>query len=59
MNDHLKSKDVSLRYNCNKGYININQNIIYAEYYLYLMKLREKLPNFKVFLEMKKVIGIG
>ncbi len=40
MNDHLKTKHVMLGYNC---YMNINQNIIYAKFYLYLMKLREDL----------------
>ncbi len=58
MNSHLRQKDVILGYNCNKSYTNINQNIIYAKYYLYLMKLREELPNFKVFLDMKNVIKI-
>ncbi len=38
--------------------MSINLNIIYAKYYLYVMKLREKLPNFKVVFEMKKVIQI-
>ena len=32
MNGHLKKKDVILGLNCNKSYININQNIIYAKY---------------------------
>ncbi len=50
MDDHLKRKDVILGLNCNKNiYIKITQNIIYAKYYLYLMKLREELPHVKVF----------
>ncbi len=58
MNGHLKQKDVILGYSCNTSYLNINQNIIYAKYYLYLMKLKEELPNFKFFLDMKNVIKI-
>ncbi len=38
--------------------MNIKQNIIYAKYFLYLMKLREELLNFKVCFEMKNVIQI-
>ncbi len=55
-----KKKDLILGYNRNNSlYININhQNIIYAKYYLYLMKLSEELPNFKVFLGMKNIIKI-
>ena len=49
----FKQKDMILGYNCNKSYININQNIICAKYYLYLMKLREEQPNFKVFFVIK------
>ncbi len=53
---HLKEKDVILGYNCNKSYININQNKIYAN--INLMKLKEELPNFTVFLDMKNVMKI-
>ncbi len=46
MNGHLKQKDVMLGYSCNKSYINIYQNIIYAKYYLYLMKLKRRTAKF-------------
>ncbi len=38
--------------------LNAKDSLLYAKYYLYLMKLKEELPNFKVFLDMKNVMNV-
>ncbi len=60
MSGHLKKKDGILGYGCNKSYININQNIIYTKYYLFIFYevKRQELLHFQVFLDMKNVIKI-